>query len=548
MTGNFRRRLMGLQVLSLALPLSLFAQVQDPGQQRSQQASASYRPPTEPSDLAKENLARVAASAAQIRVVLVKEPGILVELKRWVAKEATDNGQIVEDSALTDDAIFERLERDLAFRSVATLLVQRYGYLLPSFNPSSDIAKEQELVLKERARRLVQIESQEDSQSLQYGGNRESQGQRMQQPQFPPGAAHPDETQNRTSQLQPAPSANNPQILQANAGQGESESQIAAIDGVAATLPDGNFANLAPPPMESGAERALAPPVRSAETIRLPGERGFPNEMERELPPVEMIRKHNPYSDIPSLYDMYVQASSRERPLERFGLNVFRNGTRQPDAIPMDLPVGPDYVVGPGDGLTIDLWGGVSQRLFRIVDREGRVSLPEAGPVLVSGQSLGQVQQGVQQILRTQFRDVSADVSLSRLRTVRVYVVGEVAEPGAYDISSLSTPLNALFAAGGVSSRGSLRALKHYRGRQLVEEVDAYDLLLHGVQGKLARLENGDTLLVPPAGPQVTIEGMVRRPAIYELHGETSLEDALELAGGILPAAALQHIEVQRLV
>src|SRR5581483_4630905 len=196
MTGNFRRRLMGLQVLSLALPLSLFAQVQDPGQQRSQQASASYRPPTEPSDLAKENLARVAASAAQIRVVLVKEPGILVELKRWVAKEATDNGQIVEDSALTDDAIFERLERDLAFRSVATLLVQRYGYLLPSFNPSSYIAKEQELVLKERARRLVQIESQEDSQSLQYGGNRESQGQRMQQPQFPPGAAHPDETQN----------------------------------------------------------------------------------------------------------------------------------------------------------------------------------------------------------------------------------------------------------------------------------------------------------------------------------------------------------------
>src|SRR5579885_1952340 len=568
MTGNSRRRLMGLQVLFLALPLSLFAQVQDPGRQRSQQASASYRPPTEPSDLAKENFARVAASAAQIRVVLVKEPGILVELKRWVAKEATDNGQIVEDSALTDEAIFERLERDLAFRSVATLLVQRYGYLLPSFNPSSDIAKEQELVLRERARRLVEIESQGDSQSLQYGGNRESQGQRMQQTacdpqtrmdctepsfrrersQYPPGEAQPGEVPNRTPQPQPLPSANNPQILQANAGQGESESQIAAIDGVATTLPDGNFANLAPPPMESGAERALAPPVRSAETIRLPGERGFPNETERELSPVEMIRKHNPYSDIPSLYDMYVQASSRERPLERFGLNVFRNGTRQPDAIPMDLPVGPDYVVGPGDGLTIDLWGGVSQRLFRIVDREGRVSLPEAGPVLVSGQSLGQVQQGVQQILRTQFRDVSADVSLSRLRTVRGYVVGEVAEPGAYDISSLSTPLNALFAAGGVSSRGSLRALKHYRGKQLVEEVDAYDLLLHGVQGKLARLENGDTLLVPPAGPQVTIEGMVRRPAIYELHGETSLEDALELAGGILPAAALQHIEVQRLV
>src|SRR5258707_13976828 len=195
----------------------------------------------------------------------------------------------------------------------------------------------------------------------------------------------------------------------------------------------------------------------------------------------------------------------------------------------MDLPVNSDYVIGPGDGLEIDLWGGVSQRLFRVVDREGRVSLPEAGPLLVGGRSLGDAQQAVQQVLRTQYRDISADVSLLRLRTVRVYVVGDVAKPGAYDISSLSTPLNALFAAGGVTSRGSLRALKHYRGKQLVEEVDAYDLLLHGVRGDMARLENGDTLMVQPIGAQVTSEGMGRRPGIYELGGEDSLEDALEL-------------------
>ena len=157
------------------------------------------------------------------------------------------------------------------------------------------------------------------------------------------------------------------------------------------------------------------------------------------------------------------------------------------------------------------------------------------------------MQQSVQQILRTQFKDVSADISLSRLRTIRVYVVGEVAEPGAYDISSLSTPLNALFAAGGITPRGSLRNLKHYRGKQLVEEVDAYDLLLHGVGSELKRLENGDSLLVPPMGGQVTVSGMVRRPAVYELRGENSLADVLDLAGGILPAAALQHIEVQRL-
>ena len=92
----------------------------------------------------------------------------------------------------------------------------------------------------------------------------------------------------------------------------------------------------------------------------------------------------------------------------------------------MDMPAGPDYVVGPGDGLTVNLWGGVSQRLSRVVDREGRITLPEVGPILVSGKSLADLQQSLQQVLRSQFRDVSADVSLSRLRTIRVYEVGEV--------------------------------------------------------------------------------------------------------------------------
>jgi len=212
----------------------------------------------------------------------------------------------------------------------------------------------------------------------------------------------------------------------------------------------------------------------------------------------------------------------------------------------MDLPVGPDYVVGPGDGLAIDLWGGVSQRFVRVVDREGRVTLPEAGPLQVNGKTLSEVQLALQRVLRTQFHDVSVDVSLSRLRTVRVYIVGDVSNPGAYDISSLSTPLNALFAAGGVTGRGSLRTLRHYRGKQLIQEVDAYDLLLHGIGSDLKRLENGDTLMVPPLGPQVTVEGMVRRPAIYEMLHEASLADVLELAGGMLPTAALRHIEVQR--
>src|SRR5260370_12325718 len=162
------------------------------------------------------------------------------------------------------------------------------------------------------------------------------------------------------------------------------------------------------------------------------------------------------------VYEIYVQGSVHQRPTERFGLEVFRNTANDPEAIPMDLPVGPSYVVGPGDSLSIDLWGGVSQRLPRTVDREGRVALPEVGPVLVAGRTLGEAQEIVPRALRTQFRDVSADVSLLRLRSVRVYVVGDVISPGAYDVSSLSTPLNALFVAGGVTPAGSLRRLQHY--------------------------------------------------------------------------------------
>ena len=259
-------------------------------------------------------------------------------------------------------------------------------------------------------------------------------------------------------------------------------------------------------------------------------------------------RRANPYAGVPALYDLYAQVSRRSPVLTRFGEEVFRNGTGNFDELPMDLPVGPDYVLGPGDGLSIELWGGISQHLQRVVDREGRVALPEAGAVQVTGRSLGDVQQLVQSVLRGEFRDVHADVSLARLRTVRVYVVGDVLRPGAYDVSSLSTPLNALYQAGGPTSRGSLRILRLLRGQQLVAEIDLYDLLLHGVRSKLERLQAGDTIMVPPLGAELTVEGMVRRPAIYELNHEGDLAEALQLAGGVLNTGTLRHIEVERVV
>jgi len=287
------------------------------------------------------------------------------------------------------------------------------------------------------------------------------------------------------------------------------------------------------------------------------GGAGVSNQMPTQLPPPyfpsvpqqpKLRHRPNPYADVPSLYDLYAQYSRRPQVLERFGEDVFRNGTGNLEELPMDMPAGPEYVVGPGDGLTINLTGGVSERLQRVVDREGRVVLPEVGAVEVSGHSLGDVQRTVQAVLRGQFRDTNADVSLSRIRTVRVYVVGDVERPGAYDLSSLSTPLNAVYTAGGPTAGGSLRIVQHFRGKQLVQEVDVYDLLLHGVRADLQGLQPGDTVRVPPLKGEVTIEGMVRRPAIYELHGEQGLAQVLELAGGVLPTGTLRHVDVERVV
>ncbi|HXC48941.1 MAG TPA: SLBB domain-containing protein [Candidatus Sulfotelmatobacter sp.] len=590
--GKRRGLILAAAVLASAWCLPALAQQSEP-KRAQDRASDTQRQQLGQSELEKENLNYVAAAPALIKEVLIKDPGLLVELKRWIAREASDNGQVVSEEDLTDNAVFDRLTTDVAFRSIATRLVQRYGYLRPNFNPDSEMGKEQELLIKERVRRLVQIESQEDTESLKPQKTETSERKsapcdlnesrdcaqempsrsRRTAPSSDENAPQKDLSPNYPNEGQPLNPS--PRIMQTR-GNPDASPFGQATDG------NDSFLNVSDPMKQPGDPRsagnaqsdplssALMDQARAAATQNS-GTENSPDQTansmttksdmigetysrrksrlatDRTLAAGMPVHRPNPYADIPSLYDLYVQAPSTDRPPQRFGTEVFRDGLRDPRSIPMDLPVGPDYVVGPGDSLTIDLWGGISTKLMRIVDRQGRVTLPEAGPVLVSGRSLGEVQQAVQRAIATQYRDTSSDVSVSRLRTIRIYVVGEVEEPGAYDISSLSTALNALVGAGGVTPRGSLRSLKHMRGKQELEEIDAYDLLLHGVSPDAKKLENGDTLMVPPVGPQVTVTGMVRRPAIYELNGEATVEDALELAGGILPAAALRHVEVQRL-
>ncbi len=261
---------------------------------------------------------------------------------------------------------------------------------------------------------------------------------------------------------------------------------------------------------------------------------------------VEVVHQTAPYN-LQSLRDLYTQVPEQSAKLRRFGSDAFLDRGLASRQITVDVPVGPDYVLGVGDGLTINLWGGVSQTFSRTVDREGKIVLPEAGTLVVAGSSLERAQALVQIALMKQFRDAKVALTIARLRTVRVYVVGDVQRPGGYDVSSLSTPLNALYAAGGPTAIGSLRVARHYRGKELVSEIDLYELLLHGVRPNTDRIEDGDTILIAPVGRQVAVAGMVKRPAIYELKDETKLSDVLNDAGGLLVSAALAHISIDRI-
>src|SRR5690242_3257966 len=135
-------------------------------------AQVQRQNPSTGPELARHNLAQVGASAEDIKVVLVKSPGLMVEVKRWVAKDATDQGQIITERDLADDAIFERLQNDVHFRSVVTQLLQRYGYLMPVVNPDSEAGRQQELLVQERVKWLAQEEEQQRAQAAQRSQDR----------------------------------------------------------------------------------------------------------------------------------------------------------------------------------------------------------------------------------------------------------------------------------------------------------------------------------------------------------------------------------------
>ncbi|MBE0599072.1 MAG: SLBB domain-containing protein [Desulfuromonadales bacterium] len=230
--------------------------------------------------------------------------------------------------------------------------------------------------------------------------------------------------------------------------------------------------------------------------------------------------------------------------LKRFGHDFFsRPGSFQPDPAAL---VGPDYTVGPGDTFKIDIWGNIEGNYLVTVDRNGEIAIPRVGVVNLSGQTFAEARETIRRQVGKYFSNFEINVTMGGLRSIQIYLVGEVKAPGSYTLSSLSTVLTALSSAGGPTIGGSLRNVQLLRQGAPAAVIDFYDFFLAGDKSRDMRLQAGDTIFVPIAGPKVGVAGNVRRPALYELKGGEALAQVLELAGGVVPTAYLQKVQVQR--
>lgn len=422
--------------------------------------------------------------ASQIIAILQQRPEVVVELKSLIADQMQQQGVQVQSDGITDEMLYNQIVTNLDVRTHITTFLRARGYI------SDD-------TLRAQASSIEDVDMASGLASTAQTGVLSGRG------------------------LSNSEAAN--QLAAAADGY--------SISGTNTNLLSGRVT----PSFRSAAKRR-------DETVNA----------STDVPSV--LRRPAPYN-LQSMRDLYTQIPEERAQLKRFGSEAFVNsdtialarGVTGRDT-PLDVPIGPDYILGPGDTLAITLWGGITQNITRVIDREGRILLPEGGSIEVAGLALGRAQGLIEGVLKQQYRNEQIAVTVSQLRSMRVYIVGDVQRPGGYDISSLATPLSGLYAAGGPTAAGSLRTLRHFRGKQLVEDVDLYDFLLHGLRNQSARFESGDTLLVPPAGPQIAISGAVKRPAIYELKsGEATLASVAEDAGGFTVAASLSHITVDRI-
>jgi len=233
--------------------------------------------------------------------------------------------------------------------------------------------------------------------------------------------------------------------------------------------------------------------------------------------------------------------------LKPFGYNLFDEPLSTFSPV-TDVPVPADYVMGPGDELSVQLFGNQNRTYSLVVSRDGTVRFPELGPIRIEGLTFNEARQTIESRVSQQMIGVRASVSMGDMRSIRVFVLGEARQPGSYTVSGLASMTTALFASGGVKPIGSLRDIQLKRQGKVVRQFDLYDMLIRGDTSDDAKLQQGDVIFIPPVGPTVSVDGEVKRPAIYELHGEDNVAAVVAMAGGLTAEAdasraSLVHVD-----
>jgi protein involved in polysaccharide export with SLBB domain len=219
-------------------------------------------------------------------------------------------------------------------------------------------------------------------------------------------------------------------------------------------------------------------------------------------------------------------------------------------------PVDANYRLGALDVVAVILTGQVELAHTLEVTRDGFIVIPQVGQVFVANLTVEQATKVVVQKLRASYRGVGTEadaltkvyVGVARLRTIQVFVVGDVVAPGSYQVSAAGTALTALYAAGGPTLTGSMRNIGVRRAGKNLAQLDVYDYLLRGDNSNDVRLETGDVVFVPPVGSRVALTGLVQRPAFYELRGAETLTNLIQMAGGLRPEASARRMQISRVL
>ncbi|MGY0564038.1 MAG: SLBB domain-containing protein [Paraglaciecola chathamensis] len=266
-----------------------------------------------------------------------------------------------------------------------------------------------------------------------------------------------------------------------------------------------------------------------------------------EVQPESQVNRYVDDNEIAARLAEQSTNKNKTKELKPFGYDLFDSSTATASfAPPTNLPVPADYILGPGDTIRVQLFGKVSEQHSLQVNNEGVIEVPDLGPMNAAGLSYNEFKQQLTQRYSEQVIGVTPNISMGELRTIQVYMVGEAYQPGAYTVSALSTITNALFSSGGINDVGSLRHIELKRAGKTVTEFDLYDLLVFGDTSKDMRLQQGDVIFIPIVKKLVSVDGEVRRPAIYEAKNNDTMASMLNIAGGLLPTAAAKSLQVAR--